>query len=162
MDDTSGSARVVAALQRLGIEHEIVRTAPASSAEESAAFQGIELRQLVKTILVRKGGGSHVFVLVPGDREIDWKKLRQQLGVSRASLPTREDAERITGFQIGTINPFASGATLPVVLDSSALARSKVALGAGERGVNVHVNPSELASALNASVADVTVPQRRR
>lgn len=153
---------MVEALEELQIDHAIVRTAPASSAEESAQLQEIELEQLLKTIVVRRGEGDHVFVLVPGDREIDWKKLRKHLGVSRVSLPSREDAERVTGYGVGTITPFGSVTALPIIIDEGAMSQEKVALGAGERGVNVHVAPASLAELPEAGTADVTGPQRSR
>ena len=155
-DEPSGSERVRAALNNLGIDASFARTAPASSAEESAQLQSIELSQLLKTIVVRKGDEDYVFVLVPGDRAIDWKKLRSHLGVSRASLPERAEAERVTGYSVGTITPFGSASLLPVVLDQAAMGETLVALGAGERGVNVHVGPSALVEDLGAEVGDVT------
>ena len=42
---------------------------------------------MVKTIVVRRGEGDYLFVLVPGDRVISWPKLRALLGVSRLSMP---------------------------------------------------------------------------
>lgn len=152
---TEGSARVTQALDASGVRYSVVRTAPASSAQESASLQGVELDQLLKTIVVRKGG-EHVFVLVPANREIDWRKLRAALGVSRASIPAREVAESLTGFGVGAITPFGSLTALPVIVDASALDREIVALGGGERGVNVHLSPSALVQATGATAADVT------
>ncbi len=155
-DVPAGEERVAGSLAGLGIEASFVRTEPASSAEESARLQGIELRQLLKTIVVRKGDDDYVFVLVPGDRSIDWKKLRSVLGVSRAALPERSEAERVTGYAVGTITPFGSATSLPVIVDAAGLKVDLVALGAGERGLNVHVRSTDLQGGLGATVADVT------
>ena len=73
---------------------DVVRTVPATSVEESAALQGIEVGNLLRTIVIRRGAGDYVFVLVPGGRQIDWPKLRAHLGVKRLSLP---DAARRAG-----------------------------------------------------------------
>ncbi|HSD48792.1 MAG TPA: hypothetical protein VLE71_03075, partial [Actinomycetota bacterium] len=48
-----------------GLEYRVVRTERARSAEESASLQGIELGRLLRTIVVRRGAGDYVFVLVP-------------------------------------------------------------------------------------------------
>lgn len=152
---TEGSARVTQALDASGVRYSVVRTAPASSAEESASLQGVDVDQLLKTIVVRKAG-DHVFVLVPANREIDWRKLRAALGVSRASIPPRDEAESITGFTVGAITPFGSLSPLPVVVDATALELNVVALGGGERGVNIHISPSALMEATGATAADVT------
>jgi Cys-tRNA(Pro)/Cys-tRNA(Cys) deacylase len=50
----------------------VVRTERPTSAEESARLQGIELGQLLRTIVIRRGVDDYVFVLVPGGRQIDW------------------------------------------------------------------------------------------
>jgi Cys-tRNA(Pro) deacylase len=156
MGDTGGSERAIAALDDLGLDYRVVRTAAASSAEESAQLQGVDLGQLLKTIVIRKGVDDHVFVLVPADREIDWRKLRAALGVSRASIPSREEAESVTGYSVGAITPFGSSRTLQVFLDSAAMGHELVALGGGERGVNLHLEPVAVRDGLQAVVAVVT------
>lgn len=137
------------------LTYEVVRTQPATSAEESARFQGVEPHQLLKSIVVRRGEDDHIFVLVPGPRQIDWKKLRKHLGVSRVSLPDRDEAKRVTGYEVGTITPFGSASRLPVIIDSSAL-QGVVTIGGGARGVNIHVDAQELAAELGAEFVDVT------
>ena len=46
------------ALAGSDLDFEIVRTQRARSAEESAALQGIELGQLLRTIVIRRGAGA--------------------------------------------------------------------------------------------------------
>src|SRR6059036_3847238 len=89
------------ALAGSGLEYRVVRTQPARNAEESAELQGIDLGELVRTIVVRRGADDYVFVLVPGGREIDWPKLRTHLGVSRLSLPDQDEAKAATGYERG-------------------------------------------------------------
>ena len=144
------------ALSDLGADFNVVRTERATSAEQSAEFQGIPLESLLKTIVVRRGKGDYVFVLVPGDREIDWPKLRAVLGVSRLSLPDRGQAEEVTGYKVGTITPFGAKSVLPVILDASAAGKDKVALGGGAHGLNVHLSVASLEKLLGPQVADVT------
>ena len=145
----------IEAVARSGLRHEVVRTEPATSAEESAAFQGVEAHQLLKSIVIRRGEGDYMFVLVPGPRQIDWKKLRKHLGVSRISMPDRDEAKRVTGYEVGTITPFGSATKLPVIIDASA-AEGLVTIGGGARGVNIHADVKELADELGAEFADVT------
>ena len=142
--------------------HQVVVTAPASSAEQSAAFQAIELGQLVRTIVVRRGEGEYVFVLVPGGRRFDWPKLRSHLGVSRLSLPDADEAREMTGYERGAITPFGSSRLWPVVIDASIRGLDKVAIGGGRRGVNIHIAPADLVSATGADIVDVTSPEGTR
>jgi aminoacyl-tRNA editing protein len=94
-DLPSGARAATAA----GLDFDLVRTERPSSAEESARLQGIRLEQLLRTIVVRRGEGDYVFVLVPGGRQIEWPKLRAHLGVRRISLPDRDEAREATGYE---------------------------------------------------------------
>jgi Cys-tRNA(Pro)/Cys-tRNA(Cys) deacylase len=141
-----------------GIPFRVVSTERPSSARESAALQGIEVGQLIRTIVVRRAAGDYVFVLVPGGRQIDWPLLRAHLGISRLSLPDHEEARDVTGYERGAITPFASATAWPVVADATIAERDRVAIGAGAHGVNLHIEPADLIRILDAEVAPVTRP----
>jgi Cys-tRNA(Pro) deacylase len=140
------------------LEFDVVRTERARNAEESASLQGIRLEQLLRTIVVRRGAEDYVFVLVPGGREIDWKKLRGHLGVSRLSLPDAEEARSATGYERGAITPFGSSTAWPAIADATVPALERVAIGGGGHGVNLHLRGADLVRHLGAEVADVTKP----
>jgi len=149
------------ALQAARITFDVVQTERPSSAEESAALQGIELQQLLRTIVIRRGADDYVFVLVPGGRQIDWPKLRAHLGVSRLSLPDQHEAWAATGYERGAITPFGSKKAWPVIADETVLGPGRVAIGGGARGVNVHLEAADIVRLLDADVVDVTKPDDR-
>jgi Cys-tRNA(Pro)/Cys-tRNA(Cys) deacylase len=153
IDEVSPAIDAVVASQ---IPHQVVRTEPARSAEEAADFQGIPLAALLRTIVVRRGEDDYVFVLVPAGRRFDWPKLRGHLGVSRLSLPDADEARDATGYERYTITPFGATRAWPVIADASILGREVVSIGGGIRGVNIHLAPSDLVRALDATVVDVT------
>ena len=149
------------ALAGTDLRFEVMRTQRARSAEESASFQGIELRQLLRTIVIRRGADDYVFVLVPGGRQIDWPKLRTHLGVSRLSLPDADEARAATGYERGAITPFGATEPWPVIADASVRDQPVVAIGGGGHGVNLHLAGADLVAFLDADVADVTKPDDR-
>ncbi len=151
-----GSARAIAAAEALDLDHVVTRHGPVGSLEEAAAARGIEPRQLIKTMVVRVSEGDHRFVLVPGDREIAWPKLRALLGVNRLSMPPADAAYEVTGYVRGTITPLGSRTALPVIADAAVT--GTVSIGGGAHGVALTVDAEELVEALHATVADVTVP----
>jgi Cys-tRNA(Pro)/Cys-tRNA(Cys) deacylase len=154
--DDDGSRRAQAAADELDLTYVVTRHGPVRSLGEAAAARGIESHQLVKTMVVRVSEGDHRFVLVPGDREIAWPKLRALLGVSRLSMPSADAAYDVTGYVRGTITPLGSRTTLPVIADASL--SGAISLGGGAHGVGVTVDAAELIAALDATVADVTEP----
>lgn len=158
-DPTSsdGEARAAAALAASGIEHTITRHGRVGSLEEAAAARGVEPRDVLKTLVVRRAEDDYLFVLVPGGREISWPKLRALLGVNRISMPDAAVARQVTGYERGTITPFGSTTALPVVADASVSGRL-VSIGAGSHGVAATAHSDDLVRVLGAQVADVTEP----
>lgn len=159
MTTSPQSTPALRALETAGVAFEVVRTERAGSVEESARLQGIEVGDLIKTIVVRRGEGDYLFVLVPGDRAIDWAKLRALLAVSRLSLPDAEEAKDATGYERGAITPFGSVNPWPVIAPAGLEGRGKVAIGGGAHGVNVHMDGATLVSHLGARTAEITKPR---
>jgi Cys-tRNA(Pro) deacylase len=145
--------RVQQALE--GIPHSVITHGHVGSLEEAAVQRGVEPRAVVKTLVVRKGDEDYLFVLVPGDRQISWPKLRALLGVSRMSLPDADDALRVTGYKRGSITPFGSTTPWPVVADAS-MVGEEITLGGGISGTAVKLLADDAIRALGATVADVT------
>jgi Cys-tRNA(Pro) deacylase len=151
-----GSERAVEAATRLGLRHTVTRHGPVRSLAEAAAARGVEPRAVIKTMVVRLGAGDYRFVLVPGDREIAWPKLRALLGVNRISMPDADTAFEVTGYKRGTITPLGSTTAWPVIADAAL--GGNVSVGGGAHGVALSVDAGDLVEALEATVADVTEP----
>lgn len=140
------------------LSYDVVRTERAGSIEEAAERRGVPVGAVLKTLVVRRGEDDYVFVLVPGDRVIDWPLLRTHLGVRRLSLPDAREAQEVTGYERGAITPFGSVRRLPVIADSSITQRGDVSLGGGAHGVSIRVDAVALLRRLDAVTADVTKP----
>jgi Cys-tRNA(Pro)/Cys-tRNA(Cys) deacylase len=146
------------ALADLDVPHRVIRFERPRSVQESAARQGIEVASLIKTIVVRRGEDDYVFVLVPGDRAIDWSSLRSHLGVRRLSLPDADEAQAATGYERGTITPFGATRAWPVIADGSIDPDGEVSIGGGAHGVAVRMAAADVLRVLGAERAAVTKP----
>src|SRR6478735_146328 len=144
--------RATAAIEDSGIAHTVTRHGRVASLEEAAAARGVEPRDIVKTLVVRRGDDDYLFVLVPGDRTISWPKLRALLGVSRMSMPDAATAKEVTGYERGTITPFGSLRAWPVVADERVPGRP-ASIGGGGHGVGARVDGDDLVRVLDATVA---------
>jgi Cys-tRNA(Pro) deacylase len=145
------------ALARAGIEHSVTRHGRVRSLAEAAAARGVPPRAIVKTMVVRRGPADHLFVLVPGDREISWPKLRALLSVNRISMPDADAAREVTGYERGTITPFGSATPLPVIADKRVVGQT-ISIGVGAHGVAATLAADDVITHLGAQVADVTDP----
>ena len=73
------AASVVAALEELGLPYRVItHDTPVRSLAEAAAARGVDVVDVVKTLVVRRGDDDYLFVLVPGGRAISWPKLRER------------------------------------------------------------------------------------
>lgn len=154
--------RAIDALEASGLDFEITRHGRVGSLAEAAAARGVQPRDIVKTLVVRRGEGDFLFVLVPGDREISWPLLRSLLGVKRLSMPDKEVAKDVTGYERGTITPFGSTTAWPVVADASLVGdpERRISVGAGAHGTAATVNAEAALAFLDAQVAAVTELQQ--
>lgn len=145
--------RAAAAAHALDV---VIRERPAAkSLAEAAALLGLEPRDIVKTLVVKRADDSYLFALIPGDRAISWPKLRAVVGVNKLQLPDPERALAATGYERGTIVPLGSTTAWPVYADE-AIRGQRIAMGAGEHGYSLFVDADALIEALDATVADIS------
>ncbi len=155
MNQPDGDGPAALAARAAGLDVTVTRHGPVNSLAEAAAARGVQPRDIVKTMVVRRANDDYLFVLVPGDAEIAWPKLRALLGVSRLSLPDAATARKVTGYERGTITPFGASRAWPVIADSSVTGR-RVSIGGGAHGVAIAVDADAMLAALDATVADIT------
>ena len=156
--DMTAETPALPAMATAGLAYRVIEHGPVASLAEAAAARGVEIPDVVKTLVVRRGEDDFLFVLVPGDRVISWPKLRALLGVSRLSFPEATTAQAVTGYARGTITPFGSTRPWPVIVDARIVGRA-ITFGAGRPGLAVAVEADAAIAALGAQVADVTDPE---
>jgi Cys-tRNA(Pro)/Cys-tRNA(Cys) deacylase len=100
--------------------------------------------------------GKPVCVVVPSDREVSMKKLAAAFGGKTAKMMHRADAERLTGYHIGGISPFAQQKRVSVAIDEAALSESTIFLNGGQRGMQIELAPDDARKALDAIVLSLT------
>jgi Cys-tRNA(Pro)/Cys-tRNA(Cys) deacylase len=67
------------------------------------------------------------------------------------------DAERLTGYHVGGISPFAQKKPVPVAIEQVALNEATVYLNGGQRGLQIELNPNDARQALDAVVENLIV-----
>jgi Cys-tRNA(Pro) deacylase len=146
----------IRAITATGVAHRIVEYGKVPGLEEAARRLGVDPHCVMKSLVVRTADDEYVMVIVPGDRVIDWPKLRELLGESRMSLAPTDEAFAVTGYHRGAITPFGSIRQLPVICDSSVT--GEISIGGGVHGVSILLDASDLIEFTGSVVADVTKP----
>jgi len=124
-------------------------------AEFAAQATGFPLSRTVKTLVVAVVPKRHLLVLVPGDRQLDLKRLARALAAKKAAMVDPLTAERLTGYSVGGISPFGARQALPVVMDQAILGLEEVLINGGRRGVMLKMAPAVIRAGLDCMVAVV-------
>jgi Cys-tRNA(Pro)/Cys-tRNA(Cys) deacylase len=109
----------------------------------AAEALGLAAAVVAKTLVAELDDGF-AFALVPGDRELSLRGLARAAGSRSAALASERDARRLSGYQIGGISPFGSRTALPVYAVTEWLARERIALNGGGRGVILELASADL------------------
>jgi Cys-tRNA(Pro)/Cys-tRNA(Cys) deacylase len=121
------------------------------SAEAVAEVLGVPLKQVYKTLVVVRGRGRPLLVMVPGDRALDLKSLAKAAGERRLRMAAHKQAEELTGLKVGGISALALlRKPFDVYADKAMLSLSTVYVSAGHRGINLSLRPADLLRATNA------------
>ncbi len=117
---------------------------PTHTSEESARIRGESLAVGGKALLLKNDDIFRLFVL-PADRQLDAKKVKQQLGARSVRFATREELLELTGLVPGAVPPFGEP-VLPFKLYADTAIGStedKVAFNAGELTTSIVMKASD-------------------
>jgi Cys-tRNA(Pro)/Cys-tRNA(Cys) deacylase len=129
------------------------------SATEVAAMVGAPAGQVFKTIVVlrEERGKRPLLVIVPGDDEVDLKRLASELGEKKLRVASQREAESLTKLQVGGISALALiNRGFDVVLDRNAerYASDGIYVSGGQRGLNVKIKPADLVTLTGGRLLD--------
>ena len=145
-------------LEAHGIPYEAYTFSPTiHSAQGVAEVLGIPVHVVYKTLVVVPPEGRPLLVLAPGNRKLDLRLLARALGQKKVRMATHEEAEKITGLQVGGISALAlPDRGLPVYIDRTALEVEEVLVSAGRRGINLLLRVRDLIAVTGAQPIEAT------
>ncbi len=140
-------------------EHEDTPTS-AQAANVRSKMLGIPpeevLKRAAKSMILRSNSRFFQFVL-PGNKKIDFKKVKKLLGSASTSLATPDEVLQVTGVQIGGVPPFGNLFNIPVYLEQSMLANEQLDCNAGSRGVSLTMNVADYVKTVKPIMVDFAV-----
>ena len=122
---------------------------------------GLPVEQVFKTLLTITGPDQCAFAVIPGDAELDFKKLARAAGARKAEMVSLKDVQPLTGYIRGGVTVFGAKKDFPVFADETIELFDLVSVSAGQRGVQVLLAPHDYLSASHATVAGLTKDQAR-
>jgi Cys-tRNA(Pro)/Cys-tRNA(Cys) deacylase len=152
-------------LDSLGIAYEVqtYEVDPDDLSAISVARKiGMPPEQVFKTLLTRAAPASgqreapHLFAVIPGDSELDLKKLAHAAGVKKIELAALKDVEPLTGYVRGGVTVMAARTAFPAYADETIELHNVVSVSAGQRGTQIVLAPADYLRATAATLADLT------
>jgi len=148
--------RAIQALKKEQISFEVITyTHKEKGAEFAAQAIGFPLERIVKTLITDLGGQRYVAALLPGNTQLDLKKLARFFDIKHASMASTTLAERLTGYLVGGISPFGLKQPMEFVIDSPIMNYQTVVVNGGRRGVMLKMSPGDILAALKCTLADI-------
>ena len=117
---------------------------------------GLPAEQVFKTLLSHTNDGQYLFAVIPGDSELDLKKLAQAAGSKKAELASLKEVEPLTGYIRGGVTVMGSRKPFPAFADETIELFDVISVSAGVRGVQVILSPADYLRASAAKLADLT------
>jgi len=148
----------VRALDELGIKYKVLEQAHrARNVDDAAAERGVPVRQVVKTLLVRRPDKRHAIALIRGDQRLSLKKLARLAKVKSLEMAPDADVPRITGYQIGAVAPLGlRRSDVPIYVDHHILEEPRVSISAGRHDTGLELTAEDLIEAVRGQVGDIT------
>ena len=120
----------------------------------AATQLGLPADQVYKTLLVQHDK-QVVTAVIPVSCMLSLKEVAKAAKLKKVEMMKPQDAERLTGYKVGGISPFAQKKQLPTLLDSRAMQQETILVSGGRRGLSVGIAPKDLIALLNAKVAPI-------
>ena len=126
---------------------------------------GLPAEQVFKTLLTRAATAAgqrepaHLFAVIPGDSELDLKKLAHAASVKKVELASLKDVEPLTGYVRGGVTVMAARTAFPAYVDDAVELHDVISISAGQRGTQILLAPADYLRATGAILADLTKAQ---
>jgi len=117
---------------------------------------GLPPEQVLKTLLTTTTEKEHLFAIVPGDSELDLKKLAHAAGTRKVELASLKEVEPLTGYIRGGVTVLAAKKHFPAFADETIELFDIISVSAGQRGLQLLISPADYLRSTDATLADLT------
>ena len=121
-----------------------------SYGQEAADKMGIAAEQVFKTLVVNLDNKELVVAIIPVSSMLSMKHIAKAAKAKKAAMANKQEVERSTGYVLGGVSPLGQKKRLRTFIDNSSQNFSTVFVSAGKRGLEIELNPSDLAQLLSA------------
>lgn len=149
------NTKVTEFLDSLAVEYTVKVHAEAALTCETAAQQrGVRVSQIVKCMVGRDDKAQFVVMLLPGDRTLKIKKVRQLLG-GKVDLVPPDELARELDVTVGAISPIQFVGKARIIMDPSVFEEEVVDISSGDPLAGVELRSATLRDIIGGEVQDI-------
>ena len=126
------------------------------SGVHAAAELGVSPEIVFKTLVTRGDSNAFFVFVIPVAESLDLKKAAKVSGNKRIEMIHVKEILDITGYIRGGCSPIGMKKEYPTYIDETAQLYEKIYFSAGKRGVQIILDPEELAGVTGGIFADLT------
>lgn len=116
---------------------------------------GEDINRVFKTLVLKGERTGHFVCVVPGNREVDLKKAARAAGDKKADLIPMKELLPLTGYIRGGCSPIGMKKPFPTFIHSTATDYPTIYISAGVRGLQLEIEPKQLADYVGATITDI-------
>ncbi len=131
--------------------------AEAMSGVEVAAYLGLEVDRVFKTLVTVGRSGEHYVFMVPVAKELDLKRAATAVGEKSIHMIKSKELLPLTGYVHGGCSPLGMKKRFTTTIDESARNFERIAFSGGRLGCQIDTSVDALAQAIPLNFADIAI-----
>lgn len=122
------------------------------SAVHVAANLGENISQVFKTLVLQGDKTGHFVCVIPGDKEVNLKLAAKVSGNKSCDMIPMKELLPTTGYVRGACSPVGMKKYFPTYIHETCLEFPYIYVSAGQRGLQIKVDPNDLIKEIHAEV----------
>ena len=122
------------------------------SAIHVADSLGENIEQVFKTLVLHGDKNGHFVCVIPGEHEVDLKLAAKASGNKKCDLIPMKELLPLTGYIRGGCTPIGMKKPFPTYIHESCLNYPYIYISAGQRGLQLKLDPNDLIKEVHAEV----------
>lgn len=122
------------------------------SAIHVAETLGENINQVFKTLVLEGDKKGYFVCVIPGNEEINLKLMALLSGNKKCDLIPMKNLIGLTGYIRGACSPIGMKKLFPTYIEESCLNFDSIYISAGQRGLQIQLNPQDLIKLLQAKI----------
>ncbi len=125
------------------------------SAVHLAEIANESIDRIFKTLVLEGDKTGHLVCIIPGGDELNLKKVAKVSNNKKVEMIPMKSLLPLTGYIRGACSPIGMKKHFSTYIDESCLNFDAIYVSAGQRGVQLKLNPKDLIKVINAEVCSL-------